>query len=54
MLTWTVGNGALVQISIKSIKAIGNVLINVQSRFVRLTVVAVEKQFVLFILIGCL
>jgi hypothetical protein len=54
LLTLTAVNEVLVQISIKSIKTIGNVLINVQCRFIRLSAVAVEKQFVLINLNDCL
>lgn len=43
LLTPSTGNGVLVQISIKSITRIGNVLINVTLCFARLTVVVVKK-----------
>ena len=51
---WTAGNRVLVQISINALKTTGNVLINVQCRFIRLTAVAVEKPFVLINLNDCL
>jgi hypothetical protein len=54
LLTSAAGNGVSVQISIKSIKGIINVLINATLSFFRLTVVAVKKQFVLHILNVCL
>jgi len=60
LLTWAGCNGVFVQISVKAIKRIINVLINVSLSFVWLTVVVVvvvalivvafEKQFVLNIL----
>ena len=58
LLTWEAGNGVLVQISIKRINRIFNVLTNVMLNFVRLTVVViivvVKKQTVLNILSVCL
>ena len=60
LLTWAAGYRVFVQISVKAIKRIINVLINVSLSFVWLTVVVVvvvalivvafEKQFVLNIL----
>jgi hypothetical protein len=50
LLTYTAGNGVMVQIPIKAIKGICIELINVSLRFVRLTVLIVKKQFVLDIL----
>jgi len=58
LLTWAAGNGVLVQISIKRINRIFNVLTNVRLSFVHLTVVVivvvVKKQTVLIILSVCL
>jgi len=54
MLTRAAGKGFLVQISIKAIKIIDNVLKNLALGFVRFTVVVVKKQFVLNILSVCL
>jgi hypothetical protein len=54
LLTSAAGNGVSVQISIKAIERISNVLIDVKLKFVRLTVVAVKEQFVLNILNVCL
>jgi len=41
MLTWAAGNGVLIKISLKAIKRIENVLINVTLMFLRRTVVVV-------------
>jgi len=51
LLTPSTGNGVLVEISIKSITRIGNVLINVTLSFIRLNIVVVKRQFLLNILI---
>ena len=52
LLTWAAGNGVFVQNSMKAIKMIINMLINVTFSFVRLSVV--KKEFVLNILSACL
>ena len=54
LLTSAAGNGASVQSLIKSMKRISKVLVNATLSCVRLTVVAVKKQFVLHILNVCL
>ena len=54
LLTRVTGDGVLVKISIRAIRRINNVLINVKLMFSRLSVVAVKKQFVLHILSVCL
>jgi hypothetical protein len=45
LLTGTAGNGVLAQISVKALRRRDNVLRNVKSRFVCLTVVAIEEEF---------
>ena len=54
LLSRATGNGVLVQMSIKAIKRILDVHINLKFIFLRLSVVAVKKQFVLIILSVCL
>ena len=44
LLTRVTGDGVLVKISIRAIKRINNVLINVKLMFSRLSVVAVKKN----------
>ena len=46
LLSRSTGNGVLVQISLKAIKRIGNVIIIEKLRFVRFTVTAVNKKLV--------
>jgi len=53
-LTRVTDNGVLVHVSIKAIKEIGNVHINVKFKFVLLTFFAVKEQLVLNILNVCL